>query len=97
METNKALNIANMLLGIGILLLVVPIGFTIVTLSTPNQNQSVAEALMSFGWIYIVVMSMLPLGLGAFVGGLTWMTHLKRKMKAEDIDADDEKGAAENQ
>jgi len=97
METNKALNMANMLLGIGILLLIVPIGFSIITLSTAAENQGAAEAFMAFGWICLVVMSMLPIGLGSFVGGLTWMVYLKRKQKAEDIDADDEKDSAENQ
>jgi len=97
METEKALNIANILLGIGILLLIVPIGFSIITLSTAGENQTVTETFVSIGWICLVVITMLPLGLGSFVGGLTWMTYLRRKSKAEDIDADDQKDSAENQ
>lgn len=88
-DSQKALNMANMLLGIGILLLVVPIGFSALTLTTASEDQSLAEALMSFGWIVIVVMSMVPIGLGAFTGGLTWMVFVKRKMILEDLEADD--------
>ncbi|MEM6884708.1 MAG: hypothetical protein AAF571_06715 [Verrucomicrobiota bacterium] len=95
MDTKKALNLANMLLGIGILLLIVPVGYIILTLVTSGGEESGGGSLVSLGWISFIVLSLLPAGLGAFIAGLTWMSVIKRKMKKEDIDADDEKDTAE--
>jgi hypothetical protein len=94
--TEKALNLANMLLGVGMLLLIVPIGFGIITLTT-TDGQSAMEALTAVAWVFMVILLALPIGLGAFVGGLTWMVYLKRRAKIEDIEEDDEKDALENQ
>ncbi len=90
MDTEKALNLANMILGIGILLIIVPVGFTVITLAT-GGDQSVYAEITTLGWISVVILTMLPVGLGAFIGGLTWMSVLKRKAIAEDIEADDAK------
>ena len=86
-ETEKALNLANILLGVGILLLVVPIGFALITLATA-QGEPPLEALVSVGWVCFIVLSLLPLGIGGMVGGLTWMTYLRRKARLEDIAED---------
>lgn len=88
-NTLKALNLSNVLLGIGILLLIVPVGFILLTLATASENQTLAEEINSLGWIVLIILSLVPVGLGCFVGGLSWMVYLKRKAKAEEIEEDD--------
>jgi len=94
-ETEKALNLANVILGIGILLLVVPVGFAIITLATVGDEPPM-QAMISLGWINLLIWSLLPLGLGGFVGGLTWMTYLRRRAKSEEIAEDAQEEAEEN-
>ncbi|MEM6822939.1 MAG: hypothetical protein AAF558_13500 [Verrucomicrobiota bacterium] len=86
-EIEKALNLANMLLGIGILLLIVPIGFGIITYMTAS-GQSPFQAMNSIGWICLIIVSLVPLGLATFIGGLTWMTYLRKKLRSEEIAED---------
>lgn len=94
-ETEKSLNLANVLLGIGILLLVVPVGFSIITLTTIS-NESPMQAMTSLGWICWLILAMIPLGLGAFVGGLTWMTYLRRRARSEELAEDAQEEAEDN-
>ncbi|MDD5262465.1 MAG: hypothetical protein PHD76_11530 [Methylacidiphilales bacterium] len=78
-----------MITGVGILLTIVPIGFAILSLLT-SQKLSIHEAFEVLGWAFVVVFALLPLGLGLFIGGLTWMVYLKRAIKAADEAEDEE-------
>ncbi|MGF1679565.1 MAG: hypothetical protein ACFCUX_10285 [Candidatus Methylacidiphilales bacterium] len=95
-ETEKSLNLANILLGIGLLLLIVPIGFTVITLATLD-DRSALQAMSELGWICFISLSLIPIGLGAFVGGLTWMVYLKKRAKSEEIAEDAAQDVLENQ
>jgi len=79
------MNLANTLMGVGLLLVIVPLGFIVVTLIT-SSGLDVRESIALLGWAVVVVYALLPLGLGCFVGGLTWLNFLKRaKQKMEEL------------
>ena len=95
-ETEKSINTANVLLGIGTLLLVVPIGFGLISLMTVSGEPPV-QAMISLGWICLLIFSLIPIGLGLFIGGLTWMTYLRKRAKSEEIAEDAQEETDENQ
>jgi len=92
-KLHKKLNFANMILGVGILLTVIPIGYIVVSLAT-TQHLSIKEARAAYGWIFTVVIALLPLGLAMFVTGLSLLTVAKRNLKAADVAKDDEEASA---
>ena len=87
-ELEERLGIANMLMGIGILFTVVPVGFTLISLLV-SDHLSLHEAYEMLGWAFIVVFSLLPAGVALFFGGFTWTIYLKRAIKLAD-EAEDE-------
>ena len=94
-ELEERLNLANMIMSIGILLTVVPIGFTLISVFI-SDHLSLHEAYHMLGWAFVVVYSLLPVGLGLFIGGFTWMVYLKRAVKAADEAEDEEEQPTEN-
>ena len=87
-ELEDRLSLANMLMGIGILFTVVPVGFTLISLLV-SDRLSIHEAYAMLGWAFVVVYSLLPLGISLFFGGFTWTVYLKRAIKLAD-EAEDE-------
>ena len=92
-KLQKRLNYANMTLGVGILLTVIPLGYVLVSLAT-DQHLNLHSAYATYGWIMTVVIAFLPLGLALLITGLSLMTIVKRKIKAADVAKDDEEAAA---
>ncbi|MDR0534245.1 MAG: hypothetical protein LBH01_09870 [Verrucomicrobiales bacterium] len=82
-----------MILGVGILLTIIPLGYIIVSLVT-TQHLSLKEARLAYGWIFTVVIGLLPFGLALLVTGLSLLTAAKRNLKAADVAKDDEASAA---
>ncbi len=83
----KSYNLANMVMGIGILLTIVPLGYFVITgVATPGLS---AKELIGVGF-WILVMSLLPIGLAFFIGGLGWIIVIKRNAKDEDLAKDEE-------
>jgi len=95
-ETEKKLNLANTILGVGTLLLIVPLGFTMVTFLTMTEDTSAWETMISLGWIFVVSFLMIPLGAGMFIGGLTWMLVTRQRAKKEELDEDSMEEIEEN-
>lgn len=92
-KLHKRLNFANMMLGVGILLTIIPLGYIIVSLAT-TQHLSIKEARLAYGWIFTVVIALLPLGLALLITGLSLLTIAKRHLKAADVAKDDEEASA---
>ncbi|MFQ3670921.1 MAG: hypothetical protein SNJ84_05630 [Verrucomicrobiia bacterium] len=91
---DRPLRLAKLLVSVGALLTIVPIGFMIVSVIALQPDPW--SALMSLGWAVIVAIALLPLGLAFLFGGLGWLVAVKRQMKQEleeDDDAADEGGA----
>ncbi|MEO0454244.1 MAG: hypothetical protein AAFY98_08920 [Verrucomicrobiota bacterium] len=84
----KQYNMANVIMGIGILLTVVPLGFMLITGAAPAGVTP--KELIGVAYYYMV-MALLPIGLGFFIGGLGWILVIKRHAKIEDeSDEEDE-------
>jgi hypothetical protein len=88
-KLQKRLNFANMTLGVGILLTIIPLGYVIVSLIT-TQHISIKEARVAYGWIFPIVVALLPLGLALPVTGLSLLTVAKRHLKTTDVARDNE-------
>jgi hypothetical protein len=91
-KLQKRLNFANMILGVGILLTIIPLGYVIVSLAT-TKKISIEEARLAYGWIVTIVIGLLPLGLALLITGLSLLTVAKRNLKAADVAKDEEPGA----
>ena len=89
------LDLANVLMGVGILFTVVPMGFTLISILA-SDKLSLHEAYHLLGWTFIVVYALLPLGMGMFVGGFTWTIYLKRALAAVDEAEDEAEQPTEN-
>lgn len=79
---------ANMIMGIGVLLTVVPLGLAIVNLLIVDDG-SVWQALASLGWAFVICVCLLPIGLVSFAMGLSGYMAAKRALKEAD-ESDDE-------
>lgn len=87
-EIQKGLKLANMLMGVGMLLTTVPVGFTLVSIVI-SGDASFFERMASLGWAFFVTLFLLPLGLALLFFGFGKMAVLKRSLKELD-DKDDE-------
>jgi hypothetical protein len=94
----KSGQLAKLLISVGALLTLVPLGF--VTVSVISLQPDPWAALMSLGWALIIAIALLPLGLAFLIGGLGWLTVLKRQAKAleesDDEVSPDESAATKN-
>jgi uncharacterized membrane protein len=85
-EEDKSYNLANVVMSIGILLTIVPIGFFMITgYATPGLS---AKELIGVGF-WFLVMALLPIGLAFFIGGLGWIIVIKRNAKKADLAQDE--------
>lgn len=84
----KGIKLANMLMGVGMLLTIVPLGLTAVSMVI-SGDEMFFHRLASLGWAFFVTLLLLPLGLALLFFGFGKMAALKRAMKALD-EADDE-------
>lgn len=90
MEKQK--NLANTLMGMGLLLTVVPVGVGLMTwLQAPSDPM---KELRMLGWAWIVVAALLPGGVGLSIGAFAWMTILKKR-EIEEEEVEEEKASAE--
>ncbi|MEM9446561.1 MAG: hypothetical protein AAGA18_14545 [Verrucomicrobiota bacterium] len=78
-DSQKNLKLANILMGIGLMLLIVLSGVGISGLMGSNSGNL---AVMSF--FYTAMIGLIPLGLGFSIGAIFWMIILKRKANAGD-------------
>lgn len=85
-EHEKSYNMANVVMGIGILLTIVPIGFLLIT-GVADAGLS-AKDLIGVGF-WFLVMALLPIGLAFFIGGLGWIIVIKRNAKKADLEEDE--------
>lgn len=79
---------ANMIMAIGILLTIVPLGLAVVNLIIAG-GASLWQALVSLGWAFVICVCLLPIGLASFALGLGRLLSAKRALKAA-ADEDDE-------
>ena len=79
---------ANMIMAIGVLLTIVPLGLAVVNLIIVG-NDSLWQALASLGWAFVICVCLLPIGLASFAMGLSRLMAAKRAMKEAD-EADEE-------
>lgn len=84
---DRPIRLAKLLVSVGALLTVVPIGFMVVSVIALQPDPW--TALMSLGWSVIVAIALLPLGMAFLFGGLGWIVALKRRQKQE-LESDDE-------
>lgn len=85
-DQDKSYSLANIIMGIGLLLTIVPVGFFLITgVATPGLS---AKELIGIGF-WFLVMSLLPIGLAFFLGGLGWIIVIKRNAKEADLALDE--------
>ncbi|GAB4248285.1 MAG: hypothetical protein OHK005_14820 [Candidatus Methylacidiphilales bacterium] len=89
---DKPLRLAKLLVSVGALLTIVPVGF--MTVSVIVLQPDPWKALMSLGWALIVAIALLPLGLAFLFGGLGWLIAVKRQLKKEFEDDDEDAGSS---
>jgi hypothetical protein len=83
----KSVKFANMLMGVGMLLTIVPTGLAAVSIII-SGDASFWSRLASLGWAFFVTALLLPIGLALLFFGFGKMAALKRALKALD-EADD--------
>lgn len=84
---NKSVKVANMLMGVGMLMTIVPMGLTLVSMVI-SGDEAFWHKLASLGWAFFVTALLLPIGLGLLFFGFGKMAALKRTLKSLD-EADD--------
>jgi|GEM_PF-2635211 len=72
---------ANMIMAIGVLLTIVPLGLAVVNLIIAGGS-SLWQALIALGWAFVICVCLLPIGLASFALGLARLMAAKRAMKA---------------
>jgi hypothetical protein len=88
MSPVEAARRANMIMGIGVLLTIVPLGLALVNIIIVDDG-SVWQALASLGWAFVICVCLLPIGLASFGMGLASLMAAKRAIKDAD-ESDDE-------
>jgi len=78
---DKSMKFARILVGVGTMLTVVPLGVAILSLISSSGTD--IDQILAIGWAWWVTVGLLPLGLGFLVVGLGYLVKLKRKAKAE--------------
>jgi hypothetical protein len=86
-ELNKSLKMANMLMGVGMLMTVVPMGLALVSIII-SGDEAFWQKLVSLGWSFFVTALLLPVGLALLVFGFGKMVAVNRTLKSLD-DADE--------
>jgi len=87
-ETNKealqaSLKTANMLMGVGMLLSIVPTGLTLVSIVI-SGDEAFWSRLASLGWSFFVTALLLPVGMALLFFGFGKLAATKRTLKALD-------------
>lgn len=93
----ERIHFANLLMGAGLLLTIVPLGIGILHIISPASPGTAKQAAVIAIWTYgIIIMGLLPIGLATFFLSLTWMTYLRKQLAKAELDADEaeEKAAA---
>ncbi|MDX6766749.1 MAG: hypothetical protein SFU85_08155 [Candidatus Methylacidiphilales bacterium] len=83
LSPQESLRRANMIMGIGVLLTVVPLGLAIVNILITDDG-AILQALASLGWAFVICVCLLPVGLVSFAMGLSRLMAAKRALKEID-------------
>ncbi len=88
-ELIKAANLANMMISVGILLVIVPIGLAFITVVTMN-DYSYSYIRQTLGWTHTVAVALLPLGITLTIFSLVWLLSVKKRMQNLDLSAEED-------
>lgn len=87
-ELVHSIKVANMCMGVGMLLTIVPTGLALVSIVISGDD-TFWNRLISLGWAFFVTALLLPIGMALLFFGFGKMAALKRALKQLD-EKDDE-------
>ena len=83
--------LANMWMGVGLLLVIVPMGISLLSIIADPRDPFHEARLL--GWAFYVVMALLPVGIGACIWAFSWMALLKKELATVDDEEEEEERA----